>query len=78
MAQKLSKTAKAAKEKRDLKAANSPDRKKKRAECQKKRREAIKKHGNNWLNGKDYDHTKQRFVSVKENRGNFGDGTKKL
>ena len=47
MAQRLSKTAKAAKEKRDLKAANSPDRKKKRAECQKKRREAIKKHGKN-------------------------------
>lgn len=78
MAQKLSKEAKEAKKKRDLKAANSADRKKKRAECQKKRREAIKKHGKNWLEGKDYDHTKNRFVTVKANRGNYGNGTKKL
>ena len=77
MPQKLSKKAAEAKKKRDLAAANSEDRKTKRAENQKKRREAAKKYGANWLIGKDYDHTKKRFVSVKANRGNYGKGTKK-
>ena len=76
MAQKLSPKAAVDKETRDLAAANTPDREKKRAECQKERRTAIKKHGANWLNDKDYDHTKKRFVSVKQNRGGYGNGTK--
>lgn len=78
MPQKLSKKAAAAKKKRDLAAANSEDRKKKRAENQRKRRAAIKEHGKTWLQGKDYDHTKKRFVSVKANRGNYGNGTRNL
>jgi hypothetical protein len=78
MAQKLSPKAAKAKKVRDLAAANSDDRKKKRAENQRLRRAAEKKHGKNWLNDKDYDHTKKRFVSVRENRGNYGNGTKKL
>jgi hypothetical protein len=35
-----------------------------------------KKHGDNWLTGKDYDHSKGRFTSVKNNRGEYGKGTK--
>jgi hypothetical protein len=46
-----------------------------RAENQRKRRKAIKKGKN--IKGKDYDHTKKRFVSVKANRGGHGRGTKK-
>ena len=75
MAQKLSSTAKAAKRKRDLATANTRRREKMRAENQKKRRKA-KKTGKN-IKGKDYDHTKKRFVSVKANRGGHGRGTKK-
>ena len=75
MAQKLSSRALMAKRKRDLAAANSPRRKKMRAENQRKRREAIK-NGKN-IKGKDYDHTKKKFVSVKANRGGHGKGTKK-
>ena len=75
MAQKLSKRAKAAKRKRDLATANTRKREKMRAENQKKRRKAIKKGKN--IKGKDYDHTKKRFVSVKANRGGHGRGTKK-
>ena len=67
--QQLSPKAAAAKKKRDTDAANTPERKKKRAFNQKKRLEAIEEHGKNWLIGKDYDHNKQRFVSVAENRG---------
>jgi hypothetical protein len=69
MPQKLSAKARAAKKKRDLAAANSPRRRKMRAECQKARRAAIKKHGRAWLRGKDYDHNSGRFVSTKHNRG---------
>ena len=75
MAQKLSKRAKAAKRKRDLATANTLKREKMRAENQRKRRKAIKKGKN--IKGKDYDHTKKRFVSVKANRGGHGRGTKK-
>ena len=75
MAQKLSLRALVAKRKRDLAAANTPRREKMRAENQKKRRKAIK-NGKN-IKGKDYDHTKKRFVSVKANRGGHGKGTKK-
>ena len=75
MAQKLSKRAKAAKRKRDLATANTRKREKMRAENQRKRRKAIKKGKN--IKGKDYVHTKKRFVSVKANRGGHGRGTKK-
>ena len=73
--QKLSLKARIAKKKRDLKRANRADRKAKRAETQRKRR-AAKKAGKN-IKGKDYDHTKKKFVSVKANRGGHGKGTKK-
>lgn len=73
--QKLSKEAAARKKKRDLARANRADRKAKRAENQRKRR-AAKKAGRN-IDGKDYDHTTKRFVSVKANRGGHGKGTKK-
>ena len=75
MAQKLSTKARAAKKKRDLAAANTRKREKMRAENQRKRRKAIK-NGKN-IKGKDYDHTKKRFVSVRANRGGHGKGTKK-
>ena len=75
MAQKLSSRALMAKRKRDLAASNTPRREKMRAENQRKRRKAIKKGKN--IKGKDYDHTKKRFVSVKANRGGHGRGTKK-
>jgi hypothetical protein len=75
MAQKLSKRAKAAKARRDKRYAMTADRKKKKAENQRKRR-AAKKRGKN-LKGKDYDHKTRKFTSVKANRGNRGKGTKK-
>ena len=50
-------------------------RRKKKAENQRKRRVAIKAGKN--IKGKDYDHKKKKFVSVKKNRGNYGKGTKK-
>jgi hypothetical protein len=75
MAQKLSKKAKAAKLKRDLAYAKSTRRTKMRAENQRLRRAAIKAGKN--IKGKDYDHTKKKFVSVKANRGGHGKGTKK-
>ena len=75
MPQKLSARAKAAKKKRDLDAANTRRREKMRAENQRKRRKA-KKSGKS-IKGKDYDHTKKKFVSVKANRGGHGKGTRK-
>ena len=50
------------------------DRKAKKAENQRKRRAATKKGRK--IKGKDYDHTKKKFVSVKKNRGGYGKGTK--
>ena len=73
--QKLTPTAKRQKAIRDKKAAMTADRRKKKAENQRKRRAAIKVGKN--IKGKDYDHTKKRFVSVKANRGGHGKGTKK-
>ena len=67
--QKLSPKAARAKAVRDLAAANSPARKEKRADSQKKRREAEKKNGKSWLKGKDYDHNTGKFVSSSYNRG---------
>ena len=75
MVQKLSPTAKRAKAIRDKKAAMTPDRRKKKAENQRKRR-AAKKAGKN-IKGKDYDHKDKKFKSVKKNRGNDGKGTKR-
>jgi hypothetical protein len=72
--QKLSRVARAAKAARDLEMANTPRRKKFRAFNQKIRR-AAKKVGK-WLGGKDYDHKDAKFKTVKNNRGNDGDGTK--
>tara|TARA_Y100000361_G_scaffold147599_1_gene159314 strand:- start:140 stop:364 length:225 start_codon:yes stop_codon:yes gene_type:complete len=74
MKQKLSFKARARKKRRDLRAANSTRRKAMRAENQRRRR-AARKAGKN-IKGKDYDHTKKRFVSVKANRGGHGRGTK--
>ena len=73
----LSPQAKRDKAKRDLKAAKTPSRRKKKAENQRKRRKAEDKYGKSWLKGKDYDHDDKRFESVKSNRGNDGNGTKK-
>ena len=75
MKQRLSKTALLAKRKRDLAEAMTPRRRKMKAENQRKRRAAIK--AGKGVEGKDYDHTKKKFVSVKANRGGHGRGTKK-
>lgn len=56
---------------RDKKAAMTPARRKKKAENQKKHRD------NPQMKGKDYDHKDGKFKSVKANRGNDGEGTKK-
>ena len=72
--QKLSPKARRTKLARDLAAAKTPERRRKKAENQRLRR-AAKKRGVN-LNGKDYDHKDNKFKSVKSNRGNDGKGTK--
>ena len=73
--QKLTPTARRMKAIRDKKAAMTAARRKKKAENQRNRRKAIKECKN--IKGKDYDHKKKTFVSVKKNRGNYGKGTKK-
>ena len=73
--QKLTPKAKADKKKRDLAFAKTFARKKKKAENQRKRR-AASKAGKN-ISGKDYDHKDKKFKSVKANRSNDGNGTKK-
>ena len=70
--QKLSPLAAKKKAERDLAAANSPYRKKLRADSQKKRR----KKTSTFLKGKDYDHRTSSFKSVGYNRGGGGKGTK--
>ena len=72
--QKLSPTARRTKLARDLAAAKTPNRRRKKAENQRLRR-AAKKAGIS-LKGKDYDHKDKKFKSVKANRGNDGKGTK--
>tara|TARA_R110000851_G_scaffold176449_1_gene323081 strand:+ start:407 stop:637 length:231 start_codon:yes stop_codon:yes gene_type:complete len=74
MTQKLTATAKRMKAIRDKKAAMTADRRKKKAENQRKRRKAIKEGTN--IEGKDYDHKDGRFKTIKANRGNDGNGTK--
>ena len=66
--QKLSPSAAKKKAARDLTAAKSTKRKAHKADSQKKRRAAVKAGIN--IKGKDYDHKKKKFVSVKKNRGN--------
>jgi len=75
MAQKLSPTASRAKAARDKRYAMTPRRRKMKAENQRLRRAAEKRGVN--LKGKDYDHKTGKFTSVKANRGNRGQGTKK-
>ena len=69
--QKLSKGAALKKAARDLAAAKTPARRAKKADSQ-------MKHRNSPVNkGMDYDHKSGSFKSVKANRGNDGQGTKK-
>ena len=72
--QKLSPEAAEKKAQRDLRYAKTPARKAKKADSQAKRR-AAKAEGRS-LAGMDYDHRTNRFVSVRTNRGNRGEGTK--
>tara|TARA_R100001510_G_scaffold40121_1_gene36519 strand:+ start:234 stop:467 length:234 start_codon:yes stop_codon:yes gene_type:complete len=72
--QNLTPTAKRMKAARDKRAAMTPDRRKKKADNQVKRRAAIKAGKN--IKGKDYDHKDGRFKTIKANRGNDGNGTK--
>jgi len=69
--QKLSPLAAKDKATRDLAAANTSKRAAFRADSQKKHR------ANPSAKGKDYDHKSGSFKSVKANRGNDGQGTKK-
>ena len=73
--QKLSPKAAKDKKVRDLAFAKTFARKRKKAENQRKRREAIKEGKD--IKGKDYDHKDGRFKTIKANRGNDGKGTKK-
>ena len=73
MRQQLSATARRDKAARDKAYAMTPLRKAKKAHSQRKR-SAAKKAGQN-IDGQDYDHKRQQFVSVKSNRGNEGIGT---
>ena len=71
MAQKLSLIAARAKAIRDKAFAMTPERREKKAHSQRMHR------SNPGNKGKDYDHEDGRFESVKQNRGNEGEGTKK-
>ena len=73
--QNLTPTAKRMKAARDKRAAMTPDRRKKKADNQVKRRAAIKAGKD--IKGKDYDHKDSKFKTIKANRGNDGNGTKK-
>lgn len=74
MRQQLSPSARRDKAARDKAYAMTPDRKAKKAHAQRER-SAAKKKGQN-LDGLDYDHKRQKFVSVKSNRSNEGLGTR--
>lgn len=71
MKQKLSPKAAKAKAARDLAYAKTDDRTAKKAHAQRMHRKDPKG------NGKDWDHEDGRWESVKQNRGNEGEGTKK-
>lgn len=70
--QKLSPGARKRKAERDLAYAKTPSRRRKKAHAQRMRKKAGDK-----ANGKDWDHKDGKFKSVKNNRGNDGEGTKK-
>jgi hypothetical protein len=72
MKQKLSAQARRNKAASDLATAKTPLRRAKKAHAQRKARENPSD-----AKGKDFDHKRGRFVSVKSNRGNEGEGTKK-
>ncbi len=69
--QKLSPKAAKAKAERDLAFAKTDERRAKKAHSQRMRRKDPKGKG------KDWDHEDGRWESVKQNRGNEGEGTKK-
>ena len=69
--QKLSPKASKAKAARDLAYAKTDDRRAKKAHAQRMHRKDPSG------NGKDWDHEDGRWESVKQNRGNEGEGTKK-
>ena len=69
--QNLSPAARRAKAARDKAYAMTPARRAKKAHSQRERRE------NPCPDGYDYDHKRQKCVSIKSNRGNEGEGTKK-
>ena len=75
MPQKLSPGARARKLKRDKEYAMTPRRRAMKAENQRLRRKYLKKGFS--LAGLDYDHEDGKFESIKRNRGNDGNGTKK-
>lgn len=75
MRQQLSPQARRDKAARDKAYAMSPERKAKKAHAQRERSVAKKKGMN--LDGRDYDHKRQAFVSIRSNRGNEGQGTQK-
>ena len=75
MGQKLSPGARARKLKRDKEYAMTPRRRAMKAENQRLRRNRLKQRLS--LAGLDYDHEDGKFESVKRNRGNDGNGTKK-
>ncbi len=68
--QKLSPTARRAKAARDLAFAKTPARRAKKAHSQRERRK------NPCPKGYDYDHKRQKCVTIESNRGNEGKGTK--
>ena len=75
MTQRLSVAGRRRKLARDLAAAKTPERRKKKAENQRERRARIRAGLS--VRGLDYDHKDKKFKSVKSNRGNDGEGTKK-
>ena len=89
MAQKLSPAARRAKAARDLAFAKTPARKAKKAQNQRigQRSDSDLHHDGNKVErerrknpcpkGYDYDHKRQKCVTIKSNRGNQGEGTKK-
>jgi AMMECR1 domain-containing protein len=72
MAQTLSATARRDKAARDKAYAMTPARKAKKAHAEREKRAHPEES-----KGQDYDHKRQAYVSVKSNRGNEGEGTKK-
>ena len=72
MKQQLSAQARRDKAARDLAFAKSPARRAKKAHAQREARANPSAAA-----GKDFDHKRGRFVSVRSNRGTEGEGTKK-